>query len=85
MAQLTITIPDVALQRVLAAFAANFGYRLAVPDPANPGQTIPNPQTLAAFAQEQVRLWVKGIVKNHEGKTALLKAHADVDSQLTLS
>lgn len=58
MAQLTITIPDAQLTRVLDAFAAVYGY-----DPASG-------QTPAEFARARVRWFMREVVKTHEATLA---------------
>ena len=34
--------------------ALEYNYQANIPDPANPGQTIPNPETSAAFVKRQI-------------------------------
>lgn len=64
MAQITLTIPDAAINRILDAFAIAYGY-----DPATDG-------TKAQFAKLQIRDFVKRIVLEQEGQ---MSADAAID------
>lgn len=64
MANITITIPDAVLQRVLDAVAATRNY-----NPATDG-------TKAQFARAVLIAWLKGIVVDHEGNVATNNAAA---------
>lgn len=71
MAQITLTIPDEHIQRILDAFAAVHGY-----DPVNNG-------TKAQFARAKLRDFVKEIVVRHElserQRQAVDKLQSEVD------
>lgn len=64
MAQITITVPDAALPRVLAAFATAYGYQATLPD------GTANPQTQAQFAKQKLADHVKAVVTTHEANKA---------------
>lgn len=64
MAQITVTIPDAVLPRVLAAFAASYGYQATMPGGA------PNPQTQAQFAKQKLADYVKAVVTAYEASQA---------------
>ena len=75
MANLTVTVPDGQVQRVLDAF----GYSATIPNPdydpnADPPDTdpttIPNPQTGAQFLRSRLVDHVKRIVREHEWNVA---------------
>ena len=87
MAQIAIDIPDAQLNRVVDAFATAYGYQVNIPDPANPGSTIPNPQNKRQFAKAQVARYVKEVVKGVEAesaaKMACAAAIADAETGVT--
>lgn len=89
MATMTITIPDAQLNRVRDAFAAAYGYSATVPDPANPGQTIPNPENKTQFTQRMVRKYMHEVVKGYEAtkdaETARQAAIIKAENEVTLS
>jgi hypothetical protein len=89
MANVTITIPDDRLQRVLNKFAIAHGYQVNIPDPTTPGQRIPNPQTRAQFLKAQIIKFIQESVKSVEiaEKTAPVKLEASnaVDSEIVLT
>lgn len=76
MATITVTIPAGAVTRVLNAFGSAYGYKATIPDPANHGQTIPNPQTLAVFAQLRVKDFIQDLVRSQEAVSAAETARA---------
>ncbi len=89
MATLTITIPNAQLTRVANAVATQHGYQAEVPDPDNPGQTIPNPQTKADFAREVLMRFLRETVRAHEAAVAAESARqtaiTKADSEVTIS
>jgi hypothetical protein len=89
MASLTITIPDGQLARVRDSFALAYNYQATIPDPANPGATIPNPENKVQFMQRKVREYIKEVVKGQEAvaaaEAARTTAAAAVESGVTLS
>jgi hypothetical protein len=70
MARITVTIPDEQAARVRQAFANVYGYQETVPDPANPGQMIDNPETKIQFAERKVREYVYEVTTGHEATKA---------------
>lgn len=64
MAQITITIPDAVVQRVLTAMCNTYGYQATLPD------GTPNPQTQAQFARAQLAAYVKAVVTAYEATQA---------------
>lgn len=60
MAQITITIPDAVVQRVLDAFAYRFGYD-SVPDPK---------PTKAAFAKQALVSQIRAVTHDYEKMVA---------------
>ncbi len=50
--------------------ALEYGYSATIPDPANPGQTLPNPQTKAQFGKDQIGRIIQQAVKHQERKAA---------------
>lgn len=78
MADITITIPNPVVNRVLDAFAAHFGWI----DEATSG-------TKVAFAKDQLRIWVKDIVKQEEAAAAQRAAYQatidDIDTNIIIT
>lgn len=89
MATLVITVPDAQVQRVLDAFAATYSYSATIPDPANEGQTLPNPETKTQFCRRMLRRYIVDVVKAYESTSAAEAARttaaAGVETQLNLS
>lgn len=77
MADITITIPNAVLSRVLDAVSVRFGYNAATDG------------TKAAFAKKQLIIWVKDIVRSHEGSAAGAAAQQaaseSVDADITIT
>lgn len=84
MATITISIPDAAVTRVTDAFTKQFAYQDTIPDPNNPGATIPNPETKAQFVQRMIRNYIKEVVASYEarvaGDTAAQQARVAIDT-----
>ncbi len=74
MAVISITIPDPVVARVRTAFTNTYGYQATIPDPSNPGQTIPNPETASAFMRRMLMNFVKDTVKGYEASQAVRTA-----------
>lgn len=70
MARINVNIPAAAEERVHDAFASAYGWEAEVPDPDNPGQTIPNPQSKADFTAERIVAFVKEVVAGQEAAAA---------------
>jgi hypothetical protein len=82
MADVTISIPNPQIPRIRAAFAAAYNYQPTIPDPNNPGQTIPNPVSIDQFVKQQVIRYVKTIVREHEAHIADATARATVETDV---
>lgn len=65
MADLTITVPDPIVPRLLDAIAAKHGY-----DPAGG-------QTKAKFAEKQVKLWLRDQLETYEAGLAQERARQE--------
>ena len=68
MAQITISINDNDVSRVLDAFETKFGYQSQVPD--GDGNPIPNPESRVQFAKRMLAVEIKRIVKREEARAA---------------
>lgn len=68
MATLTFSFDTgaVPLSRIVDGMAVTYGYPETIPDPANPGQTIPNTETKAQFARRQIRRIIIEAVRTGE-------------------
>lgn len=73
MATLTFSFDtgSVPLSRIVDGIAKVYGYQTTIPDPNNPGQTIPNPETKAEFGRKQVRKFIVDAVKKAEVMQAI--------------
>jgi len=67
---ITINFPDGERARILRAFVQAYGYKDTIPDPNNPGQTIPNPETKGQFTKRKIAAFVKDVVASIEVKEA---------------
>lgn len=75
MAQVTLDLGTAAqTNRVIDAICGLYDYQPQVADPANPGQTIANPETKAQFAKRQIIEFVRNSVVAWETR----QAHAAV-------
>jgi hypothetical protein len=70
MADLTITVPNAAVPRILAAFVARYGYNPAVDG------------TQTQFTIKQIKLFVRGEVFNHEALQAAQTTNAALKTNL---
>jgi hypothetical protein len=75
MAQITISIPDAVLPRVLDAMASAYGYSATLPDGS------PNPQSKAQFARQQLANFVKQTVAEQEVRAAVAAASQSAASK----
>lgn len=71
MAQITIDIPNDKVNRILDAFAAEFGW------------TADSGVTKAVFTKHQVISYVKQVTKNFEANTAAGTARKAIDDEIT--
>jgi hypothetical protein len=65
MADITITIKDDVLTKVIEAFCASYGYIPTVSDSDNPGQTMPNPVTATEFTRGKVFEYIEDVTKSY--------------------
>lgn len=63
-------LPDELVPRIVAATCAAYGYQAEVPDPDNPGRTIPNPVDPGAFTRQQAVNFYLQIVQGQEAAQA---------------
>lgn len=74
---------SVPLSKINNAIALEFNYQENIPDIANPGQTIPNPETKSQFSKRMIGNIIKSIVKNQDLIPARITAEAGV-SEISL-
>lgn len=81
MAVLTFSFDTgiIPLSRIVDAMAITYGYSATIPDPANLGQTIPNPETKAQFGRKQIRRIIMESVRNAE----VIQARTTAESGVT--
>lgn len=81
--QITITIDETNVQRLVNAFARTYGYQDQIPDPARPDTIIyiDNPMTKRQFFKQKVHEYIKSVVVNHEleeARKAVVVSEIDV-------
>lgn len=74
MASITFSFPDESAPLIAAAFCNTYGYQTQVPDPANPGQLIPNPQSPDEFARQKVADYVRDVCRAYIAQQKLAEA-----------
>lgn len=83
MAQISFTIPDGAMPRVVDALCGAYGYRDTAPSGG------PNPQTRPQFAREQVRNFIRAAVLAWEaqraGEVAATTAREKADAEVPIT
>lgn len=57
-------------QKIIDSFATAYGYQATIADPANPGQTIPNPQSKKQFFMRQLTRYINDVHRAEVVKTA---------------
>lgn len=77
----TITNPQ--KQNITQDFAAATGWQATVPDPQNPGQTIPNPVTRAKWLDNKIDAYVRATVRDHRLARARAAADATATADMT--
>jgi hypothetical protein len=77
---ISLTIKDSLYAKELDAVAAMGGWTDTVPDPVNPGVTIPNPVTKEQFFKRQVKQWARNQALEHANRTALASIALEEDS-----
>jgi hypothetical protein len=84
---ITFTLDDQTYAAGVAALCANYGYRAEVPDPTDPGKTLPNPVSPDQFATAQVQAFVAENIRAHlvrrAAEMARQQAGAAVDAALS--
>jgi hypothetical protein len=68
MAQLTFQIPDARMPEVTEAYGRGRGWLAEVADPDNSGTMIPNPETEAKYAKNQIMQDIQTHVKHYQGQ-----------------
>jgi hypothetical protein len=74
MASITINISDGNIGEVRDALCDYGGRTAQVPDPANPGSTIPNPIGKAQFATDMLKSITRDILRQYRQKAAAAAA-----------
>ena len=67
---------NAAKQSVIDDFCAAYGYQATVPDPARPGQTIPNPVSQQDFFNDQLRKYIREVIRGQRVQAAANSAGA---------
>lgn len=68
---IVIPFKDAAAKtKTVDAIATAYGYQATIPDPVNPGQTIANPQSKAAFANKQIAAYLRDNLESVSLNTA---------------
>lgn len=67
---------NAAKNEVMDLFGRAYGYQVNVPDPDNPGQTIPNPQGIQPFFNRVLTQFIRDVVKGQKVKEAAEAAAA---------
>jgi hypothetical protein len=68
MAEIKLTVPDVAIPRIRDAFCAEYNYQETVLN--QEGEYVPNPQNKLAFTKQQIIEFVKQTTRNYEANKA---------------
>lgn len=82
----TITISDDAgnANALIADFAAATGWTATIPNPMNPSEEIPNPQTRGQWSKGKIQDYVKNVIRSYraqvKAKAALKKELTDTDA-----
>lgn len=63
---ITLNIDTTLLPTVVAALCWQGMYQTSVPDPQNPGQTMPNPVTPNQFAKQQLINYIRNTVVGYQ-------------------
>ena len=79
MAQVTITYPDAARDRIIEAICARFGYQATVDVD---GEDVDNPQSQDDFAATKVAEWVRSQVRKHETQKAASEAEQAIAEEV---
>lgn len=79
---ITFTTDSSLFDLFVQAACISYGYRTTVPDPANPGQLIPNPQTPQQFAQQKVIDYCVEVVRAYQTEQAAQAARKAASDNL---
>ncbi len=82
MAQISITIPNASVSRVVDGVCGFFNYQAILISPI--GEQTPNPETKNQFAQRMVVVAVKSWVKSFESQQAAEAARAAANTSADL-
>lgn len=84
MANITLTIPDAQLARVIDGICLYYNYAATILTVGG-GSSVPNPETKAQFAKrmliEQTKIWIATV----EGSTAQKTSYDTALSQITIT
>ena len=78
---ITINIDSTLITEAITALCFQGGYQTQIPEPANPGSFIANPQTQGTFAKQMVINYVKNIIVEQRRRNANAAVVA-IDSSL---
>ena len=67
---------NAAKQSVIDDFCAAYGYQATIADPARPGQTIPNPVSQQDFFNDQLRKYIREVIRGQRVQAAANSAGA---------
>ena len=76
---ISLTIRDNLYAKEVEAVAAMNGWTETIPDPANPGQTIPN-ITKEQFFKRQIKAWARNQAVEFANRTALAAVVMEADN-----
>jgi hypothetical protein len=79
---ITFTTDSSLFDLFIQTACASYGYRTTVPDPTNPGQLIPNPQTPAQFAQQKVIDYCVEVIRAYQMELAAQQARKTASDNL---
>lgn len=82
MAEITFTIPNAVLNRVVNNASITWGYQETIRSDEG---SIPNPQTKAQFVKAHMINYLMSAVKQAEADTAAATARATTESEITIS
>lgn len=76
MATLTLeySTGSITLADLNNKLALEFNYPATIPDPNNPGETIPNPETKAQWNHRHIGMKIKEMYKNQRDKALMAAA-----------
>lgn len=84
MADITLTVSDAVIERVLTALRARWQYPETIENPADPYELIPNPQPRAVFVKQQIARLVKREVVAYEAELAQRTVANTSETEITI-